>query len=122
MYSISDIVQKTGLSASTLRYYEKQGLLPGIGRSAGGIRQYTEEDLESLGLICCLKNTGMPLEEIGRFVSLAHEGDATLSERAELLKEHRKTVLARLEEMQAHLRKVDEKLSHISERLRDLEK
>ena len=82
MYSIQEVSQKTGLTAHTLRYYEKEGLLSGVERTQGGFRQYTDEDLERLGLICCLKNTGMPLQESARFVQLAHQGDRTLEERA----------------------------------------
>ena len=52
MYSIQDVSKKTGLTAHTLRYYEKEGLIPSVERSQGGFRQYTDEDLEALGLIC----------------------------------------------------------------------
>ena len=121
MYSIQDVSEKTGLSTHTLRYYEKEGLIFGIGRSQGGFRQYTDEDLERLGLICCLKNTGMSVQEIARFVQLAHEGDHTLKERVELLREHREQVLARIDEMQKHLDKVTWKLNFFSEKLRAYE-
>ena len=102
MYSIQDVSKKTGLSAHTLRYYEKEGLLSHVDRSPGGFRQYTDEDMEALGLICCLKNTGMSLQEITRFVSLTHEGDQTLKERVELLREHRENVIRRMQEMQKY--------------------
>ena len=72
MYSIQEVSSRTGLTTHTLRYYEKEGLLTGVERSPGGFRQYTDEDLEALGLICCLKNTGMSLQEIARFVNLTH--------------------------------------------------
>ena len=85
MYSIQEVCRKTGLTAHTLRYYEKEGLLTSVERSAGGFRQYSDEDLEWLGLICCLKNTGMSLQEIARFVKLAHEGDYTLRDRGNSL-------------------------------------
>ena len=117
LYSIQDVSAKTGLSTHTLRYYEKEGLIFGIGRSQGGFRQYTDEDLERLGLICCLKNTGMSVQEIARFVQLAHEGDHTLKERVELLREHREQVLARIDEMQKHLDKVTWKLNFYSDKL-----
>ena len=118
MYSIQDVSKKTGLSAHTLRYYEKEGLISGVGRSQGGFRQYTDEDLERLGLICCLKNTGMSIQEIARFVQLTHEGDHTLQERVELLREHREKVLERMAEMQKHLDKVTWKLNFFTEKLR----
>ena len=117
MYSIQDVSKKTGLTAHTLRYYEKEGLISGVERSQGGFRQYSDEDLERLGLICCLKNTGMSIQEIARFVQLTHEGDHTLAERVELLRAHREQVLARMAEMQKHLEKVTWKLNFFSEKL-----
>ena len=121
MYSIQDGSKKTWLTAHTLRYYEKEGLISGVERSQGGFRQYTDEDLERLGLICCLKNTGMSIQEIARFVQLTHEGDHTLKERVELLREHREQVLERMAEMQKHLEKVTWKLNFFSEKLRAYE-
>ena len=118
MYSIQDVSNKTGLSTHTLRYYEKEGLISGVERSQGGFRQYTDEDLERLGLIRCLKNTGMSIQEIARFVKLTHEGDHTLEERVELLREHRERVLERMAEMQEHLDKVTWKLNFFTEKLK----
>ena len=121
MYSIQDVSNKTGLSTHTLRYYEKEGLISGVERSQGGFRQYTDGDLERLGLIRCLKNTGMSIQEIARFVQLTHEGDHTLEERVELLREHRERVLERMAEMQEHLDKVTWKLNFFTEKLRAYE-
>ena len=121
MYSIHEVCERTGLSAHTLRYYEKEKLLPNVRRSPGGFRQYTEEDMEALGMICCLKNTGMSLQDISRFMTLAREGDQTLRERCELLKKHRDTVIARMEEMQRHLEKVTWKVQYFTQRLADYE-
>ena len=121
MYSIQDVSKKTGLTAHTLRYYEKEGLISGVGRSQGGFRQYTDEDLERLGLICCLKNTGMSIQEIARFVQLTHEGEHTLEERVELLRAHREQVLERIAEMQKHLEKVTWKLNFFTGKLRAYE-
>ena len=118
MYSIQDVSNKTGLSTHTLRYYEKEVLISGVERSQGGFRQYTDEDLERLGLIRCLKNTGMSIQEIARFVQLTHEGDHTLEERVELLREHRDRVLERMAEMQQHLDKVTWKLNFFTEKLK----
>ena len=121
MYTIQDVSKKTGLTAHTLRYYEKEGLITGVERSQGGIRQYTDEDLEALGLICCLKNTGMSLQEIARFVQLTQAGEHTLRERVNMLTEHRENVIARMTEMQKHLEKVTWKLNFFSEKLRAYE-
>ena len=121
MYSIKEVSEITGLSAHTLRYYEREGLLSGVERTSGGYRHYTDSDLEALWLICCLKNTGMSLQEIARFVNLAREGDCTLRDRVELLREHQKSVIARIKEMQEYLDKVTWKLSFYSEKLQTYE-
>ena len=121
MYSIQEVSKKTGLTAHTLRYYEKEGLISGVERTQGGFRQYTDEDLERLGLICCLKNTGMSIQEIARFVQLTHEGDHTLEKRVELLRAHRERVLEKMAEMQKHLDKVTWKLNFFTEKLRAYE-
>ena len=122
MYTIQEVCEKTGFSAHTLRYYEKEGLLTGIQRSRGGIRQYSDEDLEWLGLISCLKNTGMALQEIARFVHLAHQGNETLTERVELLKERREKIVERIAEMQRYLEKINWKVDYFSDKLREHEK
>ena len=121
MYSIQDVSKKTGLSAHTLRYYEKEGLISGVDRTRGGFRQYSDEDLEALGLICCLKKTGMPLQEIARFVELTRQGDQTLKERVQLLQTHRDNVKTLMEEMQAHLEKVTWKLNFFTRKLKEYE-
>ena len=121
MYSIQEVSKKTGLSAHTLRYYEKEGLITGVERTQGGFRQYTDEDLEELGLICCLKNTGMSLQEIAQFVESTHQGEYTLKERVALLREHRENMIRRMAEMQRYLDKVTWKLNFFTEKLRAYE-
>ena len=121
MYSIREVSEKTGLSAHTLRYYEKEGVLRGVDRSQGGFRQYTDDDLESLGLVCWLKNTGMSIQEIARFMELTHEGEHTLQERVDLLREHRESMIRKMQEMQTYLEKVTWKLNFFSEKLKAYE-
>ena len=122
MFTIHEVCEKSGLTAHTLRYYEKEGLLSNVSRSQGGFRQYSDEDLEAVGLICCLKNTGMPLSDIARFMELTREGDQTLRERCEMLKRHKEVVLGRMSEMERHLGKVTHKLDHFSSKLSEYEK
>lgn len=109
-YSIKQVSEKTDLRAHTLRYYEKEGLLPGVGRSAGGIRRFSEDDLEALELICCLKSTGMPIKKIKEFVDLNALGAKTLQARCEMLFEHKLTVEAKIGHLQKHLAKVNCKI------------
>ena len=119
MYSIQEVSKRTGLSAHTLRYYEKEGLISGVERTSGGFRQYSEQDLEALSLICCLKNTGMPLQEIARFIALTRQGDHTLEERVNMLQAHRENVLSRMEEVQKYLEKVTKKLNYFTQKLEE---
>lgn len=117
MYSIHEVSQKTGLTTSTLRYYEKEGLITGVERNNGGIRQYSDQDLEKLGLICCLKNTGMSIQEIAHFVKLTSEGEHTLEERVEMLRKHREKVMEKIVEMQRYCEKVTWKYNYFMDRL-----
>ncbi|MDR3050971.1 MAG: MerR family transcriptional regulator [Oscillospiraceae bacterium] len=111
-YTISQVAQKTNLSAHVLRYYEKEGLLPHVGRSESGIRRYADDDLEWLGLICCLKSTGMSIKQIRAFVDLSAQGDATLGQRCEMLAAHKKEVQVQIRQMHRHLEKVTCKIAH----------
>ena len=77
--------------------------------------------MEALGLICCLKNTGMSLKEIARFVDLTHQGEQTLRERVDMLRTHRERVIGRMNEMRTHLDKVTWKLNFFTEKLKDYE-
>jgi DNA-binding transcriptional MerR regulator len=105
-YSIHQVSEMMQLRPTVLRFYEKEGLLPSVKRSRSGIRRYSAEDLEWIGLIVCLKNTGMSIKQIKEFVDLSVQGDSTLKERCEMLHAHKKSVEAQLKEMHRHLEKV----------------
>lgn len=109
-YSIKQISEKTKLKAHVLRYYEREGLLPFVNRSESGIRRYSENDLEWLGLICCLKNTGMSIKQIKDFVELSVQGRETLKQRCAMLIEHKKNVETQIGEMHRYLQKVAHKI------------
>ncbi|MFD0901795.1 MerR family transcriptional regulator [Actinomadura sediminis] len=103
-YSPAETAEKSGFSIDTLRYYEKIGLLSRIARNASGRRVFTDDDLRWLGMLRCLRETGMPIAEMLRYTELARGGGETLPERLELL--------------QAHDRRVEERIA----RLRDQQK
>ncbi len=90
-YTISEVAEMMGTSPSTLRYYDKEGLLPNVKR-VNGIRVFEKEDFPWLRVLNCLKNTGMPIRKIREYVELAGRGDETLQERYELIKEQRQYV------------------------------
>jgi DNA-binding transcriptional MerR regulator len=113
-YTIKQASEKTSLSPHVLRYYENEGLLPGVARGRNGARRYSEGDLEGLALVCCLKNTGMTIKQIKNFVELSLKGEGTLRERCELLREHKGHVEDQIREMQRHLEKVRGKIEYFT--------
>lgn len=105
-YTISEAAEKTGLPPSTIRYYDKEGLLPNIKRK-NGIRVFEDMDLRLMGLLTCLKNTGMPIKRIRDYVELTSKGDDTLQERYEIIKVQRQFVLDQIEQLQYYLEELD---------------
>lgn len=101
--SIQQFATRTGLSADTLRYYEKIGLLRHVARDASGFRVYGPRDLEWVGFILRLKDTGMALDDIIRYADLRERGDSTLEARQALLEVHAEKLQARLERDREHL-------------------
>ena len=80
------------IPGSTLRYYDKEGLLPFVERSSGGIRMFQEKDYEWLKVISCLKKAGMSLKDIREYINLAMQGDDTIDERLALFEKQRKNL------------------------------
>lgn len=105
-YTISEAAEKTGLPPSTIRFYDKEGLLPNIKRK-NGIRVFEDMDLRLMGLLTCLKNTGMPIKRIRDYVELTSKGDDTLQERYEIIKAQRQFVLDQIEQLQYYLEELD---------------
>ena len=92
LYTVSEMAKRLGVAPSTLRYYDKEGLLPFIERSDGGIRMFKDTDFEWLSIIECLKKTGMPIKEIKVFIDWCIEGDTTISKRKELIEQLKETL------------------------------
>jgi len=106
--TITEVSQKTGITTHTLRYYDKEGLLPFIDRSSSGIRKFKDSDLEWISLINCLKHTGMQIKDIKIFIDWCIEGDSTLSERLNMFKERK----LEAEKQMANLQKCIDKINH----------
>ncbi len=115
-YTIRKVADKMQMEPHVLRYYEKEGLLPDVKRTSSGYRSYSEDDLEWLGLINCLKHTGMSIKQIKEFVAISQMGDETLGQRCELLQAHKEIVQQHMAEMEHHLEKVTHKIEHYSKR------
>ncbi len=110
--TVTEVAQRTGLSAHTLRYYERVGLLGPVARGEDGHRRYGEADLAWLGFLLRLRTTGMPIRDMQRFATLRRDGDATIAARRELLEGHRDEVIAHIAELQADLRALTDKITH----------
>ena len=115
--TISDAARKSGISAHTLRYWERAGLLQPVTRNGSGHRRYAEEDLERIKFLTKLRSTGMPIRQVRRYAELLNGGDDTEDERLALLEEHREAVKAHLEETAGHLELIDWKINFYRERL-----
>ncbi len=115
--TISAAAAKSGISAHTLRYWERAGLLQAVSRNGSGHRRYAEADLERIKFLTKLRATGMPIRQIRRYAALIEEGDDPNEERLALLTEHREAVLAHLEETAGHLELIDWKIDLYRERL-----
>lgn len=102
-YSIGEVAKKMDITPSTLRYYDKKGLLPFVDRDASGRRNFKENDLNFLQVIDCMKKCGMKLEEIRNFIELCMTGDMTLVDRYELLYREKKTVEEQIKVLQEQL-------------------
>ena len=115
--TIAQAAEESGLSAHTLRYWERAGLLAPVTRNGSGHRRYADADLERIKFLIRLRATGMPIRQVRRYAELANRGDDTQEERMALLEEHRESVKAHLEETAAHLELIDWKIDFYRERL-----
>lgn len=108
-YTIKEAAQLLNLTPTTLRYYDKEGLLPFIERRDSGYRMFSEGDIMMLRVIECLKKTGMPLKEIRQFSQWCAQGDSTLQERYEMFLERKKAVEQQMAELQETLDLINHK-------------
>ena len=92
IYTVGEMAKRLGVAPSTLRFYDKEGLLPFVDRSESGIRLFKDADFEWLRIIECLKKTGMPLKDIKDFIVMAMAGDDTIEDRLVLIQKQRESV------------------------------
>ena len=102
-YTIKQVSEMTGLSVPTLRFYDKEGLLPELQRKESGYRIFSEEDLYSIELIECFKQSGMQIREIRHFMALVKQGDASLEERLAICQRHVKRLEEKMEDLRRAL-------------------
>ena len=99
VYTVGEMAKRLGVAPSTLRFYDKEGLLPFVERSEGGIRLFKDAAFEWLRIIECLKKTGMPLKDIKEFIMMAMAGDDTIEDRLALIQKQRESVEQKIQEL-----------------------
>lgn len=109
-YSIKDVAEITGISIFTIRYYDKEGLLPFVSRNESGTRVFTKSDINQIMTICCLKNTGMKIKDIKKYIDFCMEGAGTVDARKELFETHRNEIINQIKALQENLKLIDSKL------------
>ena len=110
-YTIKEFARIVNLSAPTLRYYEKEGLLPASKRLNNSHRIYNDSDIPWVTLICCLRSTGMSVSDLKHYVELCEEGDKTVQERKQIILHQKQKIEAQLQEIKKHLELINLKLN-----------
>lgn len=98
-YTIGEVAKLSSIPASTLRYYDREGLFPNVKRRIGGIRVFSDAEIEALTVIECLKTTGMEIKDIKRFLDWCQEGDQSLQKRRDMFFERKEIVEKQMEEL-----------------------
>ncbi|MDN4525748.1 MerR family transcriptional regulator [Fictibacillus fluitans] len=111
-YTISEVAKELDLTVYTLRYYDKEGLMPFVERTPNGNRLFKETDIGALKVIECLKSTGMPIKEIKTFIDWCSEGDSTLEQRYNMFIERKANVEAQMEELKKTMEIIQHKCSY----------
>ena len=109
--TIAEVSEKCDISPDTLRYYEKEGLLPYISRTEGGVRNYTEEDCKRIEFVKCMRSAGLSIEVLKQYFELFAKGKRTLQARRDLLATEREKLQVRLAELQETMSRLDYKIA-----------
>lgn len=109
VYTVGEMAKLLGVTASTLRYYDKEGLLPFVERSSGGIRMFLESDIEWLRVIECMKKAGMSIKDIRQYIELALKGDDTIELRLMMFRRQKEVLQQKMAEMQHTMAMVEYK-------------
>jgi DNA-binding transcriptional MerR regulator len=120
--TITEVSQKYDMTADTLRYYERIGLIPPVNRNASGVREYTEEDCRWVQFMKCMRGAGLSIEVLIEYITLFQEGSSTIKVRKELLIEQRSQLAEKIKEMQQTLGRLDNKIDGYEERMLAKEK
>lgn len=109
--TINEVSKKVNLTADTLRFYEKEGLIGPIERSNSGYRNYSEEDLKRIEFVKCMRNAELPIDVLKRYMELFDKGDETKEERKKLLIEQKEILDNKIKDMQEASKRLDYKIN-----------
>ncbi len=112
MQTIGKVADQVGLTTHTLRYYEKEGLIPEIDKNDQGVRLYSEDDIMWIEIVKCLKETGMPISDIKRMIELSREGNSTIAARKKILSQHRTIIETQIKKLEESRARIDWKLDY----------
>lgn len=113
-YTIGQIAEKTNLSIHTLRYYEKEGILPFVKRNGSGLRIYEDEHIDWLKFLCCLRETGMSISQLKDFADLTLQGDGTIDQRLQMLGQQRTKIEAQVDTLMSFISMINFKIDMYS--------
>ncbi|MCR4831146.1 MAG: MerR family transcriptional regulator [Pseudobutyrivibrio sp.] len=116
--TIKEVCEKYDITPDTLRYYERVGVIPEVGRTAGGNRNYTDEDISWVENAICMRSAGVPVEMLIEYVKLYREGDSTIEARKNLLIEARVGIQEKLNQYQETMDKLNYKISRYEEAMK----
>lgn len=111
-YTIGEVSKLTGLSVPTLRYYDKEGLIPNINRNENGLRDFTEQDLGTINIVTCIKGAGASIREIKEYMDLCKLGDSTLEARKQFFIEKKRDVEEQMKHLSEIMKTVDMKIKY----------
>ncbi|CAN7726764.1 MerR family transcriptional regulator [Paenibacillus sp. LjRoot56] len=120
-YTIQQVTKMTGLSAHTLRYYERVSLIRAIEREDNGYRYYSEKDIEWLKFLIRLRDTGMPIREMQHFAEMRYLGDETVAKRRRMLEDHKKQIREQIDQLIVNLEALNVKTDYYEMLERDIE-
>ncbi len=112
MYDSKEVADNYHLAIPTLHYYEREGLLPPIQRNEAGHRIYSDADIEWLKLICCMRETGMPIANIKHYMNLCRSEESTIDERYEIFVQQKRNIMNQIESLHQNLKVIDKKLDY----------
>ena len=117
-YTIGKVAKMMGLTTHTLRFYDKEGLLPNVGKTKSGVRQFTDADINWLMMLECLKSTGLQLKDIKHYINLLKKGNSSLVERAEMFKKQKIKCQQEINLLKQTMKKLDFKIHYYDEALK----